>query len=107
PKGELQQLVATGTYSDTSTKVLTSLVTWTSSDTNLVTVANAGATIGLATGKAVGDATITAALGNLTGTATITVADCKVVVNEVSTAGTGTGGASDEYVELYNTCSFP
>lgn len=56
PAGLIDQLIATGTYSDGSTADLTSAVTWASSNGNKLTVS----TSGLATGVAVGSATVTA-----------------------------------------------
>jgi Bacterial Ig-like domain (group 2) len=58
PAGLTDQLIAIGTYSDGSTADLTSSVTWSSSNTDRLTVS----TSGLATGKAVGTATVTASL---------------------------------------------
>ncbi len=61
-KGTTQQFTATGTYTDGSTRDLSSQVTWTSSNG---TVASINAS-GLATGTAVGSAQITAAFGSQT-----------------------------------------
>ncbi len=64
-----QNFVATGTYSDGSTSVITSSVTWASSDTVVATIN----TSGIATAVANGTTTITAILGTITGTTTLTV----------------------------------
>jgi hypothetical protein len=69
PVGSTQQMTATGTYNDGSTKTLTSGVVWTSSDPTIATV-TAG---GLVTGVAAGTATITAQSGTITGQSSITV----------------------------------
>ena len=69
PVGSTQQMTATGTYNDGSTKTLTSGVVWTSSDGNVATVSSSGKV----TGVAAGTATITAQSGTITGTASITV----------------------------------
>ena len=69
PVGSTQQMTATGTYNDGSTKTLTSGVVWTSSDGNVATVSSSGQV----TGVAAGTATITAQSGTITGTASITV----------------------------------
>ena len=61
-RGLTQQFVATGTFSDGSTQVLTSTVTWSSSNTVVASIANAGSP-GLATGLSVGTTTIRAAVG--------------------------------------------
>lgn len=70
PVGSTQQMTATGTYNDGSTKTLTSGVVWTSSDGTVAAVSSSG----IVTGVAAGTATITAQSGTITGTATITVA---------------------------------
>jgi urocanate hydratase len=73
--GATQQYVATGHYTDGSTQVLTSSVTWTSSNTADATVSNASGSYGLATGTGAGTLTITAtaAPGSTAGSATLTV----------------------------------
>jgi hypothetical protein len=63
------QLTAWGTYDDGSYKNITAQVTWTSSDTELVSIAAGG----LATGVKPGTATITAGYEGLTGTGTVNV----------------------------------
>jgi hypothetical protein len=60
--GKTQQFTATGTYSDGSTKDLTTSVTWTSSNTGFATI---GAGTGLATGVAAGITQIKAMLGSV------------------------------------------
>jgi len=66
-----QQFTATGTFSDNSTKDVTTQSTWTSSNTGVATV---GAGTGLATGVAGGGpVTITATDGTVKGTAQLTV----------------------------------
>jgi uncharacterized protein YjdB len=64
-----QQFVATGTYSDKSTAIITSSVTWTSADNAIGKVSNTGA----ATGVSGGSTTITATSGQQTGKAVFTV----------------------------------
>ncbi len=65
-----EQFTATGTYSDGSTQDLTTLATWTSSNTGVATIAAGG----LATGVANGSTTISAAYGTVpAGTATLEV----------------------------------
>lgn len=68
--GNTQQFTATGTYSDSSTADITSSVTWTSSNTDAMTIVS---NTGLATGVAAGSATITATLGAIDGTASVTI----------------------------------
>ena len=68
--GATIQYAATGTYSDNSTKNITALVTWTSSDTSIATISNAPGAKGLVTtDHKVGNTTITAALGTVYGSA--------------------------------------
>jgi len=69
PVGSTQQMTATGTFNDGSTKTLTSGVVWTSSDPTVATVTVGG----LVTGVAAGTATITAQSGTITGQSSITV----------------------------------
>jgi len=69
PVNTTQQLTATGSYSDGSTRDLTALVTWSSS-----TIANATVDVGgLVKGIAAGTSTITATLGSVMGTTSVTV----------------------------------
>jgi uncharacterized protein YjdB len=64
-----QQFAATGTYNDGSIQLITSTVTWTSSDGGVATIVAGG----LATGVAAGSATITATSGSVSGTTTLNV----------------------------------
>ncbi len=79
--GATQQFTATGTYSDLSTRDLTSSVTWSSSLTSAATVSNAPGTQGLATGVATGVTTITATdpATLIPGTAALTVTPISVL----------------------------
>ena len=61
--------MATGTYSDGSTEVLTSTVTWTSGTVGVATINSSG----LATGVSAGTSVITATLGAVNGTANLTI----------------------------------
>ena len=61
--------MATGTYSDGSTAVLTSTVTWTSGTVGVATINSSG----LAKGVSAGTSVITATLGAVNGTANLTV----------------------------------
>ena len=74
------QFTATGSYSDGTTKDLTSSVTWTSSDMNKATIVASG----LATGVAKGNATITATSGSISGTDSLTVAAPNLVKVDLS-----------------------
>ena len=61
--------MATGTYSDGSTAVLTSTVTWTSGTVGVATINSSG----LASGVSAGTSVITATLGAVNGTANLTI----------------------------------
>ncbi len=82
-RGLTQQFVATGTFSDGSTQVLTGTVTWSSSDTAVASIANAGSP-GLATGLSVGTTTMQATAGTISGSTTLKVTDAILVSIEVS-----------------------
>ena len=74
PVAGTEQFIATGTYSDNSTQILTTTVTWASSDVNIAAISNAVASQGLAAGLAVGSTSVSAALGGVTSpTVTLTV----------------------------------
>lgn len=68
-EGTSQQYVATATYSDNSTAVITSSVTWSSSNLPVAAIAPTG----LATGVSAGDSIITATSGLRSGNAVLTV----------------------------------
>jgi Bacterial Ig-like domain (group 2)/Abnormal spindle-like microcephaly-assoc'd, ASPM-SPD-2-Hydin len=92
PVGESEQLVVTGTYASGATGNLTSIATYTSSNTALASVG----TTGLVTGVAVGSPTITASVTETSGTAvtkTATVTVSAAVLTGItlsSTQGTTT-----------------
>ncbi len=73
PDGETEQFAATGTYSDNSTQILTSEVTWASATTPVATISSASGTQGLATGMAMGPCMISATLNGVTGSTVLTV----------------------------------
>jgi hypothetical protein len=66
---QTRQFTATGTYSDNSTQILTSGVTWSSSSSAAATINGAG----LATSIAGGTTTISAASGSVTGSTSLIV----------------------------------
>ncbi|KTD53715.1 protein with a bacterial immunoglobulin-like domain protein [Legionella santicrucis] len=69
--GTFQQFTATGIYSNGTTRNITNLVTWSSSNTNVASVSNTDK--GLVTGNSPGQTTISATRGAITGNATLTV----------------------------------
>jgi trimeric autotransporter adhesin len=80
--GATQQFIATGTYTDLTTQVITTLVTWNSGTLATATISNAAGSNGLATGLATGTTLITAALGAInSNSATLTVATFAYAVN--------------------------
>ena len=91
--GNTVQFTATGTYSDNSTKNITSSVTWASSNPLFATI---GTATGLATGIALGTTEITAALGSVVSpndSLTVVVASTSVsdvVTHHYDAARTGT-----------------
>ena len=87
-KGLTQQLVATGTYSDGSTSVITNSVTWSSSSASIASVSNSVGTKGLSSAVAVGTATISATLSSVTGTASVTVTTASLSSIAVTHTGT-------------------
>lgn len=68
-QGRTQQMVATGTYSDGSTQVLTNAVAWRSSNTSLLTVNSTG----LMSGVFVGQATVFASQGGIEANAPVKI----------------------------------
>jgi hypothetical protein len=70
--GASQQLVATGTFSDSSTQVLAS-VSWTSSNPAVATITNDQTNSGVVYGVATGSALVSACAGTICQTAAITV----------------------------------
>lgn len=88
-KDSTQQFTVTGTYSDGTSQVLT-VVTWSSSDSNVATIDGTG----LATGISVGLVTITANSGGLTDTTSLDVTAASeepttVSVSSVTYSGEG------------------
>jgi len=73
------QFTAIGTYSDSSTKNLTSSVTWNSSNTSVATVSTTSPTAGLAKAIASGSTTVTASSGSISGSAALTVTSATAV----------------------------
>ncbi|TAJ52502.1 MAG: hypothetical protein EPN60_04945 [Nevskiaceae bacterium] len=118
-RGFSLQFTATGIYSDNSSSDVTSSVTWSSSNTPAVTIANADGSRGLATADKTntGSATIKATSGSISGSTTLTVTNAtlsSVAVTPtnpsipVGTAGqqmTATGTFSDSSTQDLTTQS--
>ena len=79
-KGSVVDFVATGTYSDSSTKNITDAVTWDSATTSVATISNTSGTNGVANTLGIGKSAITAVLGSITSPAvTLTVTPATLV----------------------------
>jgi hypothetical protein len=72
-KGKTLQFTATGTYSDKTTKSLTTQVTWASSNTAVATISNTTGSRGLATAVGTGTTTISATVSGVKGKTVLTV----------------------------------
>jgi hypothetical protein len=94
-QGGTVQESAIGTYNDGSTKILSSGVQWSSSDSTTATVSNAG----LVTGASPGSATITAGYQATSGTSSITVTIGSVTALKISptTASISTNGGTQQF----------
>ena len=95
PIGFSANLVATGIYSDNTTRDLTAQVTWTSSAPAVASVSSAAGTRGLLTPLAAGSATITATYQGVSGSDAVavsaaTLASIKVTPGAASIAVHGT-----------------
>jgi hypothetical protein len=75
-----EPFTATGTYSDHSTKDLTTQVTWASSASGVATITSAG----VATGVAAGTSTISATLSGLSGSTVLTVSSATLTAIAIS-----------------------
>ena len=94
-KGATQQFTATGTYSDSSTRNLTSTASWSSTATGVATINSAG----LATSAAVGGTTIQATSGSISGNTNLTVTPAVLVSISVTPANSSIGkGTTQQYV---------
>ena len=81
-KSQSKQFMATGKYSDGTSKDITSSVTWTSGTTSVATIAASG----LATGIGAGSSAITATLAGISGYTTLTVTPATLQSILVTTA---------------------
>ncbi len=73
PAGLTAQYTASALYSDQVTRDITTLATWSSSNTAAATISNAAGSQGLATGVAVGTTTISASYQSVLGSTGLTV----------------------------------
>ncbi|MEN0059951.1 MAG: Ig-like domain-containing protein, partial [Bdellovibrio sp.] len=84
-QGLTQQFTATGLYTDGSQAVLTNSATWSSSNSAVASVNNAGSK-GLATGQGTGSATISASYQGVSGSAAVTVGAVQLLAIAVTPA---------------------
>lgn len=80
PLGISEQLTATGTYSDSSTRDLTASAVWTSASPGVLAVSGAGSVVA----KSIGSAAVAASVSNVTGNATVSVTTAQPVSLSVS-----------------------
>jgi 6-phosphogluconolactonase (cycloisomerase 2 family)/uncharacterized protein YjdB len=81
--GTQQQFTATGTYTDATTQLITTMASWSPS---APAVASVGAATGLAKGLSVGSTTITATLNGVSGSTTLAVTAATLVSIAVTPA---------------------
>lgn len=100
-QGQTQQFVATGTFTDGSTADVTTQATWTSAPT---TVAQIGASTGLATGTGGGSATLTATVGTgaaqRSGTQTLNVTGTGPTLTSITVTPTNPSVATNTSLQL-------
>ncbi len=82
PLGETQQFTATGHFRDGSTQDITASVSWSSSNTNVVTISGSG----LGTSLSTGSSTVSATKSGVKGSSTFTVTDAVLVSIAVTPA---------------------
>lgn len=84
--GLSSSLVATGTYQNGTTQILTTQVAWSVVDPTVASVSNAASSAGRVSGIAVGSTTVTATLSGISGKAAVTVFQAKLVSIAVAPA---------------------
>ena len=99
--GKTEQFTATGTLSDNSTEILTSGVTWKSSDTTWATINSSG----LATAVSPGPVTISATVGGITGSTGLTVTSATLVSIAVTPSNTSLAVGKTEQFTATGTLS--
>jgi uncharacterized protein YjdB len=79
-KGTLQAFVATGTYTDSTTRDVTSAVTWATANSSIATITSGPVSYGVATGKGIGTTAVTATdpTTSIYATTTLTVSAAKL-----------------------------
>jgi trimeric autotransporter adhesin len=88
--GTNRQFAAIGTYTDNSTRNLTSSVTWTASDSTIASVSNAAGSNGLATALKLGSTSILAAANGITSPSVTLLVTAAQEYAYVANSGDGT-----------------
>jgi hypothetical protein len=102
-KGTSRQFIATGTYSDNSTQVLTASATWSSSNAAIAAISNAAGSKGSASALTAGTVTITAASGTVSGSTTLTVTAATLVSITITPVNpSASQGASQQFIATGN-----
>jgi 6-phosphogluconolactonase (cycloisomerase 2 family)/uncharacterized protein YjdB len=97
--GLTTQFTAMGVYSDNSTQNLTTLVTWSSSDSTVAAISNASGYDGLATALTTGSVTVTATLGSVSGSTSLRVTPATLVSISVTPATPSiAAGTSQQFI---------
>ncbi|NKF22838.1 beta strand repeat-containing protein [Solimonas marina] len=98
PKGYTQAFVASATFTDGTTRDVSADASWSSGDTDVITVSNASGTKGQATGVAEGSAQVVATYENITARAAVTVTAAELASVDISpSSATLPVGASQQY----------
>jgi hypothetical protein len=98
PSGKTEQFTAIGSYSDKSTKDLTTQVVWSSATTGVATISGAPGSQGLAAGLTTGRSAISATLDGITGSTVLTVSPA-VLLSIALVQGTSSivQGSTDQF----------
>ena len=99
--GTTQPFTATGTFSDGTTRSITSSVAWSSSDTTIALISSAG----IASGQVAGSTTITATSGSIGGSTSLTVTPAPPAPPPPSPSGVTAYVQSASANDHYNTTS--
>ena len=103
--GATQQFIATGTFSDSTTQILTKVASWTSSSQSIATIVNTAGSIGLATSFAAGTTTITATWSGISDSTVLTVTPMNNVLTVTVNGGMAPGGYPNEPCVSVTICS--
>ncbi|AGH45991.1 Ig-like domain-containing protein [Paraglaciecola psychrophila] len=103
--GITQQLVATGTYSDMSTRNLNHRVNWQSDDALKATVSNANSNSGLLRAISPGQVTISVSLGSLSNQINIDVTDAELTGIQINSPNSQINVTSTQLVTAIATFS--